>query len=169
VLTSCADFPPTPHHLWCCTKTTCVFYQQKALAELGYTLPLLDPSACYGAQDDTTAGARGGSSNVGKVTAIAASVAALALLVCIALLVVLRHRKQQAKARRKEAEMKQQMSNYQQQLEKEKEQSKNEKAELQKMKAQYKMLAMDLLANTGGSGEKEKVAPPLSAVRPLAH
>lgn len=55
----------------------------------------------------------------------------------------------------KEAAMQRQMSTYQAQLEREKEQSKNEKAELAKMRAQYKMLAMDLLANTGASGERK--------------
>lgn len=47
-----------------------------------------------------------------------------------------------------------QLGKYEQQLERHREKSRNEKAELEKVKMQYKMLEMDLLANTA-SGQTE--------------
>jgi hypothetical protein len=167
ILYSCKGFPPNPFHLWCCTSNTCLEYNQATVNDLRFGVGNLDPLSCYGQYDLTKAAKSTGSNSTQRLTIpIIASACALATLLLFALVVFFRHCRQQRDAVLKEEAMKQQMSNYQQQLEKEKEQSKNEKAELQKMKAQYKMLAMDLLGNTGsGAGAEAKAPPPATMVR----
>ena len=114
--------------------------------------PELDALSCFSSRDEG-GDAGGGSNRFEKIVVpILAAGAAVVLLLIFLLIMLFRHRRHQQASAEKEAAMQQQMSDYQAQLEKEKEVSKNEKAELQKMRQQYRMLAMDLLANTAGSG-----------------
>ena len=155
-------------NLWCCQSDGCATWNKEEVDAMNQTLAVTGPFealTCFGADGVASGSVTTAGSSSRVVIASVVSVAAFVALLLLAAIVVWRHRKLQQRAREREAEMKRQMSNYQQQLEKEKEHSKNEKAELQKMKAQYKMLAMDLLANTGGSGDKAKPPPPPSSVR----
>ena len=138
--------------LYCCLLRDCVSYRQQQVIQLGFPVGQLDPIQCYGAEDPEP----GSGDRKERITiAVLASAAAFVLILLFVLLALHRHRKGQRVALEKEEAMRRQMSTYQEQLEREKEQSKNEKAELQKMRAQYKMLAMDLLANTGASDGKK--------------
>lgn len=167
VLRSCEGYIPNSYHMWCCTKRQCnILYTQQAIEDLGYdtiddleyiTCHALEPSEKSAASDG---GAAAGVSRDVTIPLIASSVALVTLL-SLALFVLWRHRRFQRLNRHKEEEMQMQIGNYEQELEHHRERSKNEQAELQKVKMQYKMLEMDLLANTAGSGDK----PPSGVVR----
>lgn len=160
VLESCSGYTPNIYHMWCCTKRQCnILYTQQAIEDLGYdTIDNLEFITCHALEPSEEAGTDGGRATAGvnrdvTVPLIASSVALVTLL-SLALFVLWRHRRFQRLNRHKEEEMQMQIGNYEQELEHHRERSKNEQAELQKVKMQYKMLEMDLLANTAGSGDK---------------
>nr|BAV58352.1 hypothetical protein [Ulva partita] len=160
VLQSCDGYIPNTYHMWCCTKRQCnILYTQQAIEDLGYdTIDNLEYITCHALEPSEEGGADGDGSATGvsrdvTVPLIASSVALVTLL-SLALFVLWRHRRFQRLNRHKEEEMQMQIGNYEQELEHHRERSKNEQAELQKVKMQYKMLEMDLLANTAGSGDK---------------
>jgi hypothetical protein len=159
-LRSCEGFEDGTFHMWCCTKRQCnIQYTQQAVEDLGYPLQtdleLLTCHELYPQHQKESELARKGSSTLEQITIpLIASAVALVTLLAVAFCVLWRHKRQQRLARLKEEEMQIQIGNYEQQLEHHRERSKNEQAELQKVKMQYKMLEMDLLANTAGSGDK---------------
>jgi hypothetical protein len=154
VFKSCKGFEPDSH-LFCCQMNTCKVYRLIEVQDFGIELDLLEPLVCYGVEEPNSKQEKKGSKKKQITITVVVSAAALVVLLLFALCALHRHGKAHRVALEKEAAMRRQMSTYQAQLEREKEQSKNEKAELAKMRAQYKMLAMDLLANTGASGEKK--------------
>eukprot|EP00892_Ulva_mutabilis_P008873 jgi/Ulvmu1/6358/UM029_0066.1 len=160
VLRSCKGYVPDTYHMWCCTKRQCnILYTQQAIEDLGYdTIDDLEYITCHALEpsEDGTPTDGGAGTGVSRDVTIplAASSVALVTLLSLALFVLWRHRRFQRLNRHKEEEMQMQIGNYEQELEHHRERSKNEQAELQKVKMQYKMLEMDLLANTAGSGDK---------------
>lgn len=153
VLQSCKGFDKGTFHMWCCTKRQCnIQYTEQAIADLGYPMDAgLEFLTCHELEPSGTeqdVGSSSGSSRSYLVVPLVAAALAVATLLTVALLVLWRHRRAQHANRMKADEMQMQIGKYMQQLEKHREKSRNEQAELQKVKMQYKMLEMDLLANT---------------------
>jgi TolA-binding protein len=152
ILQSCQGFVPG-FHMWCCTKRQCnIQYTDQAIEDLGYPMEdNLELLTCHELQPSATAPTDSSSSSSNRsdlVVPLVASSLAVATLLAVAVLVLWRHRRAQRANRMKADEMQMQIGKYMQQLEKHREKSRNEQAELQKVKMQYKMLEMDLLANT---------------------
>lgn len=156
--------------MWCCTKRQCnIQYTEQAIEDLGYPMEdNLELLTCHELQPSSTeenVSSSSGNSRSELVVPLVAASLAIATLLTVALLVLWRHRRGQRANRMKADEMQMQIGKYMQQLEKHREKSRNEQAELQKVKMQYKMLEMDLLANTAsgkttsakGAASEEKV------------
>jgi hypothetical protein len=163
VLQSCKGFQPNSFHMWCCTKRQCnIQYTQQAIEDLGYPMDEdLEFLTCHGMQDETTSDqpSSGKSTRSAILFPLIGSGLAVVAILAIVLLVLWRHKRQQRANRMKADEMQMQIGKYMQQLEKHREKSRNEQAELQKVKMQYKMLEMDLLANTASGKTASAKAP----------
>lgn len=153
VLQSCKGFQTDAFHMRCCTKTQCnIQYTEQAIEDLGYPMEdALELLTCHemlpsDSEEDVSSGSSSRGSSL--VVPLVATGLAVATILTVALLVLWRHRRAQRANRMKADEMQMQIGKYMQQLEKHREKSRNEQAELQKVKMQYKMLEMDLLANT---------------------
>jgi uncharacterized membrane-anchored protein YhcB (DUF1043 family) len=150
---SCKGFSPNTYHMWCCTKRQCnIHYTEQAVQDLGFSLPFaMEFLTCHELQPSDTKESVGSSnwkSRSRLVIPLVATGLVITFILGVALFLLWRHRRAQRANRMKADEMQMQIGKYVQQLEKHREKSRNEQAELQKVKMQYKMLEMDLLANT---------------------
>jgi hypothetical protein len=90
-LQSCRGFSPNTYHMWCCTKNQCnIHYTEKAVQDLGFTLPFaLEHLTCHELQPSTkkSSGQAASASSRTKllVLLLASGLAAAATLVLVLL------------------------------------------------------------------------------------